>query len=164
MAITRAQPQNMSRRAQGEVRPLRGARPGGRGGGGASGLGTHRPRQPPASSIQVLLTISPLPALSEDDELLCHFGDSPLLPAHVEGDTVACYSPNSIPATPPGQGEPHPRSCGTFLPASSFLSAQHLSGARRWPCPHSCPVPRDTWGGASLRARVPGTGSHGASC
>lgn len=69
VAITRAQPQNMSRRAQGEV----------------------------------LLTISPLPALSEGDELLCHFGDSPLLPAHVEGDTVACYSPNSIPATPPGQ-------------------------------------------------------------
>ncbi|XP_035130071.3 plexin-B2 isoform X1 [Callithrix jacchus] len=69
VAITSAQPQNMSRRAQGEVQ----------------------------------LTVSPLPALSEEDELLCLFGDSSPHPARVEGNTVICNSPNSIPVTPPGQ-------------------------------------------------------------
>lgn len=69
VTITGAQPQNMSRRAQGEV----------------------------------LLTISPLPALNEDDELLCHFGDSPSHSARVEGNAVICNSPSSIPGTPPGQ-------------------------------------------------------------
>lgn len=70
VTITGAQPQNMSRRAQGE---------------------------------QVHLTISPLPALTEDDELLCLFGESPPQSAQVKGDTVSCYSPNKIPPTPPGQ-------------------------------------------------------------
>ncbi|XP_060044822.1 plexin-B2 isoform X2 [Erinaceus europaeus] len=69
VTITGAQPQNMSRRAQGEV----------------------------------LLTISPLPALNEDDELLCHFGDSPSHSARVEGNAIICNSPSSIPGTPPGQ-------------------------------------------------------------
>lgn len=69
VAITDAFPQNMSRRAQGEVR----------------------------------LSVSPLPTLTEDDELLCLFGDSPPHPARVEDDTVICNSPSSIPSTPPGQ-------------------------------------------------------------
>uniref|UniRef100_A0A2R9CCI9 Plexin-B2 n=1 Tax=Pan paniscus TaxID=9597 RepID=A0A2R9CCI9_PANPA len=69
VAITSAQPQNMSRRAQGEVQ----------------------------------LTVSPLPALSEEDELLCLFGESPPHPARVEGEAVICNSPSSIPVTPPGQ-------------------------------------------------------------
>lgn len=69
VAITSAQPQNMSRRAQGEVQ----------------------------------LTVSPLPALSKEDELLCLFGESPPHPARVEGGTVICNSPSSIPITPPGQ-------------------------------------------------------------
>jgi len=69
VAITGAQPQNMSRRAQGEVQ----------------------------------LTVSPLPALSDEDQLLCHFGDSPAHPARVEGDAVICNSPRTIPNTPPGQ-------------------------------------------------------------
>lgn len=65
VAITDAFPQNMSRRAQGEVR----------------------------------LSVSPLPTLTEDDELLCLFGDSPPHPARVEDDTVICNSPSSIPCT-----------------------------------------------------------------
>ncbi|XP_023365097.1 plexin-B2 isoform X3 [Otolemur garnettii] len=69
VVVTGAEPQNMSRRAQGEVQ----------------------------------LTISPLPALSEEDELLCFFGKSPSHVARVEGDTVFCNSPSSIPSTPPGQ-------------------------------------------------------------
>ncbi|XP_012412033.2 plexin-B2 [Trichechus manatus latirostris] len=69
VTITSAQPQNMSRRAQGEVQ----------------------------------LTVSPLPTLREEDELLCLFGDSPPHRARVEGDTVVCNSPNVIPSTPPGQ-------------------------------------------------------------
>ncbi|XP_049740709.1 plexin-B2 [Elephas maximus indicus] len=69
VTITSAQPQNMSRRAQGEVQ----------------------------------LTVSPLPTLREDDELLCLFGDSPPHHARVEGDTVICNSPSVIPTTPPGQ-------------------------------------------------------------
>ncbi|XP_004775430.1 plexin-B2 [Mustela putorius furo] len=68
VAITGAQPQNMSRRAQGEVQ----------------------------------LTVRPLPALSEEDELLCLFGDSPAHPARVEEDAVICNSPHTIPDTPPG--------------------------------------------------------------
>uniref|UniRef100_A0A8C4MUK5 Plexin B2 n=1 Tax=Equus asinus asinus TaxID=83772 RepID=A0A8C4MUK5_EQUAS len=63
VAITGAQPQNMSRR----------------------------------------LTVSPLPALSEEDELLCLFGESPPHSARVEGDAVICNSPSNIPSTPPGQ-------------------------------------------------------------
>uniref|UniRef100_G1QII8 Plexin B2 n=1 Tax=Nomascus leucogenys TaxID=61853 RepID=G1QII8_NOMLE len=69
VAVTSAQPQNMSRRAQGEVQ----------------------------------LTVSPLPALSEEDKLLCLFGESPPHPARVEGEAVTCNSPSSIPVTPPGQ-------------------------------------------------------------
>nr|XP_031319391.1 plexin-B2 [Camelus dromedarius] len=69
VTITGAQPQNMSRPAQGEVQ----------------------------------LTVSPLPALSKEDELLCLFGDSPPHPARVEGGAVVCKSPSSIPSTPPGQ-------------------------------------------------------------
>ncbi|KAM5288944.1 plexin-B2 isoform 2-T2 [Ctenodactylus gundi] len=69
VTITDAQPQNMSRRAQGDVR----------------------------------LTVSPLPALTKDDRLLCLFGDSLSHRARVEGDTVICNSPSSIPSTPPGQ-------------------------------------------------------------
>lgn len=70
VAITDAQPQNMSRRAQGEVQ----------------------------------LTVSPLPDLSaDDDELLCLFGASPPHPARVDGDTVICNSPSSIPSTRPGE-------------------------------------------------------------
>lgn len=69
VAITDAQPQNMSRRAQGEVQ----------------------------------LTVSPLPDLSADDELLCLFGASPPHPARVEGETVICNSPSSIPSTRPGE-------------------------------------------------------------
>ncbi|XP_021039704.1 plexin-B2 [Mus caroli] len=69
VAITDAFPQNMSRRAQGEVR----------------------------------LSVNPLPTLTEDDELMCLFGDSPPHPARVEDDTVICNSPSSIPSTPPGQ-------------------------------------------------------------
>lgn len=66
------------------------------------------------SLLQVEMTISPLPALNEEDELLCHFGESPPQVARVKGDMVACYSPNKIPPTLPGQGEPHPHSHGTF--------------------------------------------------
>uniref|UniRef100_A0A8C0NIB0 Plexin B2 n=1 Tax=Canis lupus familiaris TaxID=9615 RepID=A0A8C0NIB0_CANLF len=69
VAVTGAQPQNMSRRAQGEVQ----------------------------------LTVSPLPALSEEDELLCLFGNSPAHAARVEGDVVICNSPHTIPRTPAGQ-------------------------------------------------------------
>ncbi|KAM4882053.1 plexin-B2 [Thomomys bottae] len=69
VAVIDAQPQNMSRRAQGEVQ----------------------------------LTVSPLPTLTPEDELLCHFGDLPTHPARVEGDVVICYSPSNIPTTPPGQ-------------------------------------------------------------
>ncbi|XP_058164981.1 plexin-B2 isoform X2 [Dasypus novemcinctus] len=69
VAVTSAHPQNMSRRAQGEVH----------------------------------LTISPLPALTEDDKLLCRFGDSPPHRARLEGGVVICNSPSSIPSTPPGQ-------------------------------------------------------------
>nr|XP_021494603.1 plexin-B2 isoform X2 [Meriones unguiculatus]XP_021494604.1 plexin-B2 isoform X2 [Meriones unguiculatus]XP_021494605.1 plexin-B2 isoform X2 [Meriones unguiculatus] len=69
VAITDASPQNMSRRAQGEVR----------------------------------LSVSPLPTLTEEDELLCLFGDSPAHSARLEGDAVICNSPSSIPSTPPGQ-------------------------------------------------------------
>ncbi|XP_037703692.1 plexin-B2 isoform X2 [Choloepus didactylus] len=52
---------------------------------------------------EVQLTVSPLPALTEGDELLCLFGDSPQHSARVEGDTVVCKFPSSIPSTPPGQ-------------------------------------------------------------
>uniref|UniRef100_A0A8C5K0T0 Sema domain-containing protein n=3 Tax=Jaculus jaculus TaxID=51337 RepID=A0A8C5K0T0_JACJA len=69
VAITGAQPQNMSRRAQGEVQ----------------------------------LTVSPLPTLTQEDELLCLFGESLPHPARMEGDAVICNSPSSIPSTPPGQ-------------------------------------------------------------
>ncbi|XP_017513502.1 plexin-B2 isoform X1 [Manis javanica] len=69
VSVTGAQPQNMSRRAQGEVQ----------------------------------LNVSPLPALGEEDVLLCVFGELPPHPAHVEGDTVVCSSPSNIPDTPPGQ-------------------------------------------------------------
>ncbi|XP_062930807.1 plexin-B2 isoform X2 [Cynocephalus volans] len=69
VAITDAQPQNMSRRAQGEVQ----------------------------------LTVSPLPALSEGDKLLCLFGESPAHKARMKGDAVVCDSPSSIPGTPLGQ-------------------------------------------------------------
>ncbi|XP_058424041.1 plexin-B2 isoform X1 [Diceros bicornis minor] len=69
VAITGAQPQNMSRRAPGEVQ----------------------------------LTVSPLPALTENDELQCLFGETPPHPARMKGDAVVCNSPSSIPSTPPGQ-------------------------------------------------------------
>ncbi|XP_040843627.1 plexin-B2 isoform X1 [Ochotona curzoniae] len=69
VTVADVQPQNMSRRAQGEVQ----------------------------------LTVSPLPALSADDELLCLFGEPPPHPARVEGDTVICNSPSSIPSTQPGE-------------------------------------------------------------
>uniref|UniRef100_A0A8C9PME2 Sema domain-containing protein n=1 Tax=Spermophilus dauricus TaxID=99837 RepID=A0A8C9PME2_SPEDA len=69
VTVTDAQPQNMSRRAQGEVQ----------------------------------LTVSPLPALTEKDEVLCLFGESPPHPARVEGNAVICNSPSSIPSTPTGQ-------------------------------------------------------------
>lgn len=62
------------------------------------------PGQLPAL-LQVQLTVSPLPALSADDELLCLFGEPPPHPARVEGDTVICNSPSSIPSTQPGEGE-----------------------------------------------------------
>ncbi|XP_005379612.1 PREDICTED: plexin-B2 [Chinchilla lanigera] len=67
--ITDTQPQNMSRRTQGDVR----------------------------------LTVSPLPALTSEDKLLCLFGESPSHVARVDGDAVICISPSSIPSTPPGQ-------------------------------------------------------------
>ena len=74
----------------------------------------HVPRQRTWCELralrQVQLTVSPLPALSEEDELLCLFGDSPAHPARVEGDAVICNSPRTIPNTPPGQGEA-PRGC-----------------------------------------------------
>ncbi|XP_036134142.1 plexin-B2 [Molossus molossus] len=70
VTVTEAQPQNMSRRAQGEVQ----------------------------------LTVSPLPTLGLEDELLCLFGDSPPHPARLEnGDVIVCNSPSSIPSTPSGQ-------------------------------------------------------------
>ncbi|XP_054426426.1 plexin-B2 [Pteronotus mesoamericanus] len=69
VTVTGAHPQNMSRRAQGEVQ----------------------------------LTVSPLPALGEEDQLLCRFGDSPPHPALVKGDVVACNTTSNIPSTPPGQ-------------------------------------------------------------
>ena len=56
---------------------------------------------------QVQLTVSPLPALSDDDTLLCLFGGSPPHPARLQEGTVVCNSPSrsSLPRTPPGQGE-----------------------------------------------------------
>ncbi|XP_028387641.1 plexin-B2 isoform X1 [Phyllostomus discolor] len=69
VTVTGARPQNMSRRARGEVQ----------------------------------LTVSPLPALGEEDELLCRFGDSPPDPALVQGDVVICNSTSTVPSTPPGQ-------------------------------------------------------------
>lgn len=69
VTVTGARPQNMSRRAQGEVQ----------------------------------LTVSPLPALSEEDRLLCRFGDAPPHPALVQGDVVICNSTSTVPSTPPGQ-------------------------------------------------------------
>lgn len=54
---------------------------------------------------QVQLTVRPLPALSDEDELLCLFGDSPAHPARVQEDAVICNSPHTIPDTPPGHGE-----------------------------------------------------------
>ncbi|KAK2121939.1 Plexin-B2 [Saguinus oedipus] len=101
VAITSAQPQNMSRRAQGEVQ----------------------------------LTVSPLPALNEEDELLCLFGDSPPHPARVEGNTVICNSPNSIPVTPPGQGEAPskpPSQPFTVTPAHGALRTRALTSAGPW--------------------------------
>lgn len=58
--------------------------------------------------FQVQLTVSPLPALAEEDEVLCVFGGSPPHPARVEGEVVTCNSPSSIPSTPPGQGKAPP--------------------------------------------------------
>lgn len=55
--------------------------------------------------LQVRLSVSPLPTLTEEDELLCLFGESPPHRARVEGDTVICNSSSNIPSTPPGQGE-----------------------------------------------------------
>lgn len=70
--------------------------------------GQRVPARTPRGLPQVQLTVSPLPALGEEDELLCLFGDSPLRSARVEGDTVTCDPPSSIPSTPPGQGEALP--------------------------------------------------------
>lgn len=60
-----------------------------------------------AALSQVQLTVSPLPALSDDDTLLCLFGGSPPHPARLQEGTVVCNSPSrsSLPRTPPGQGE-----------------------------------------------------------
>ncbi|XP_077025366.1 plexin-B2 isoform X2 [Tamandua tetradactyla] len=118
VAVTSAQPQNMSRRAQGEVQ----------------------------------LTVSPLPALTVDDELLCLFGGSQH-PARVEGDSVICNSPSSVPSTPPGQDhvavtvELHFRRGDVFLASHQYLFydcreaaslAQHLPciscTSSRWTC------------------------------
>ncbi|XP_023381201.1 plexin-B2 [Pteropus vampyrus] len=91
VAVTGAQPQNMSRRAKGEVQ----------------------------------LTVSPLPALSKEDGLLCLFGDSPPHAARVEGDTVICDSPSSIPSTPPGQDHVAMNIQLLFKQSSVFLTS-HL--------------------------------------
>ncbi|XP_039718937.1 plexin-B2 [Pteropus medius] len=91
VAVTGAQPQNMSRRAKGEVQ----------------------------------LTVSPLPALGKEDGLLCLFGDSPPHAARVEGDTVICDSPSSIPSTPPGQDHVAMNIQLLFKQSSVFLTS-HL--------------------------------------
>lgn len=81
--------------------------------GGGARTGRHELHGLP----QVQLTVSPLPALSEEDRLLCRFGDAPPHPALVQGDVVICNSTSTVPSTPPGQGEarPAPRA----LPQSS---------------------------------------------
>ncbi|XP_072452533.1 plexin-B2 isoform X3 [Notamacropus eugenii] len=89
VAVISAHPQNMSRRAQGEVR----------------------------------LTVSPLPALTMNDDLQCSFGDSPAHPAHVEGETIICNSPNTIPPTPAGQDHVEVRIALTFRQTPVFLTS-----------------------------------------
>lgn len=101
---------------------------------------------------QVQLTVSPLPALSEEDELLCLFGDSPAHPARVEGDAVICNSPRTIPNTPPGQGEA-PRGCcvGPYGPRGVGRGGDSTcAGGSRW---------RPT-GGSDSGPLSPGCGGH----
>lgn len=84
----------------------------------------------PHALPQVQLTVSPLPALSDEDQLLCHFGDSPAHPARVEGDAVICNSPRTIPNTPPGQGEAPVQLLGGHLPSQGcrLRWREHLPG------------------------------------
>ena len=75
------------------------------------------------------LTVSPLPALSEEDELLCLFGNSPAHAARVEGDVVICNSPHTIPRTPAGQGEASTQQGGWGSRGAGTRLAAHPPGA-----------------------------------
>lgn len=50
------------------------------------------------------LTVSPLPALNSDDQLLCTFGDT-THPAQLNEGVIICGPPKVIPPTPEGQGK-----------------------------------------------------------
>lgn len=50
------------------------------------------------------LTVSPLPALNSDDQLLCTFGDT-THPAQLNEGVISCGPPKVIPPTPEGQGK-----------------------------------------------------------
>ncbi|XP_043737298.1 plexin-B2 isoform X2 [Cervus elaphus] len=67
--------------------------------------GAHPQNMSRQTQGEVQLTVSPLPALSDDDTLLCLFGGSPPHPARLQEGTVVCNSPSrsSLPRTPPGQ-------------------------------------------------------------
>lgn len=54
--------------------------------------------------LQVKLTVSPLPALNSDDQLLCTFGDT-THPAQLNEGVIICGPPKVIPPTPEGQGK-----------------------------------------------------------
>lgn len=76
--------------------------------------------------MQVRLSVSPLPNMTKEDELLCLFGDSPPHPARVEDDAIICNSPSSIPTTPPGQGETSPSGPWTHTASLSLHTASSM--------------------------------------
>ncbi|XP_062990148.1 plexin-B2 isoform X2 [Elgaria multicarinata webbii] len=51
---------------------------------------------------KVELTLSPLPDLDEEDQLWCHFGEMNHQ-AELQGETIICHPPNTIPPTIKGQ-------------------------------------------------------------
>uniref|UniRef100_A0A8C2LJ97 Sema domain-containing protein n=1 Tax=Cricetulus griseus TaxID=10029 RepID=A0A8C2LJ97_CRIGR len=72
---------------------------------------------------QVRLSVSPLPTLTQEDELLCLFGEPPPRSAQVEGDAIICDPPSSIPSTPPGQDHVAVSSQLLFKHGSVFLTS-----------------------------------------
>lgn len=54
--------------------------------------------------FQVELTVSPLPALTESDQVLCTFGET-TRNAQLKDGVIICDPPSIIPPTPKGQGK-----------------------------------------------------------